>query len=309
MLFLCLIVFAQALSFNQWRSKHGKHYANRAEFLYRRTVFMNNAKYVREHSNTTELNEFADMTHKEFIKTHIGRDYEVKFELTNDNNPFPSLKSAPTSLDYRSKMNSVKDQGSCGSCWSFCTTSVMEGVLNINKGILKRFSEQQLIDCDSTDNGCEGGHPQNAFQFVKKNNGLTYEDSYPYTETQGSCKSVSNKYTIKSFSRVTDGDEENLKELLYKYGPIAMGMDASTISFQLYKKGAIFSDSNCKKLVLNHCVTLVGYGSNADGDYWIVRNSWGTSWGDDGYFLLARGKNNMCGVGRDSNYVTGVTEA
>ena len=305
---LACITGSQALSFRAWRMRFHKHYNTAAERLYRRTVFMNNAKYVKDHPDTAELNEFADMTHEEFIRTHIGRDYEVPLELTNDSNPFSSIKSAPSSLDYRKYMNTAKDQGSCGSCWSFCTTSVLEGVVNINKGVLNKFSEQQLIDCDSSDNGCEGGHPQNAFQFIKTNNGLTYESNYPYEEQQGTCKKVTNKYTISNYKRVTDGNEENLKELLNNYGPIAIGMDASTIAFQLYKKGTIFSDTNCKKLVLNHCVTLVGYGSNADGDYWIVRNSWGTSWGDDGYFLLARNKNNMCGIARDSNYVTRVAE-
>jgi C1A family cysteine protease len=310
---ICLILFAciaysHALSFSAWQSKFNKHYGTVAEQLYRRAVYISNARYVQEHSDVAELNEFADMTNDEFIKTHIGKDYEVDVGTTNETKPHSTLKTAPTSLDYRKYMNTAKDQGNCGSCWSFCTTSVIEAVVNIKKGVLNRFSEQQLIDCDSSNNGCDGGHPQNAFQFIKKNNGLTLESTYPYEEKQGTCKKVTNEYTITNYKRVTDGDEDNLKDLLNNYGPIAIGMDASTISFQLYKKGTIFSDDNCKKLVLNHCVTLVGYGSNADGDYWIVRNSWGTSWGDNGYFLLARNKNNMCGIARDSNYVTGVSE-
>ena len=306
MLLFYLIVFTQAISFKDWQSKYNKRYSNTAEYLRRKAIFLKNAEFVKNNPGT-ELNIFADLSHDEFIQTHIGKNYEIEPELKQriylDGQP----KSAPASLDYRSKMNTVKDQGSCGSCWSFCSTSVLEGVVNIKKGVLKQFSEQQLIDCDTTDNGCDGGHPQNAFQFIKKNEGLTYESNYPYTESQGTCKSVSNKYTITGYKRVTDGDEENLKELLNNYGPIAIGMDASTITFQLYSAGKIFSDSNCKKLVLNHCVTLVGYGSNSDGDYWIVRNSWGTSWGDNGYFLLARNQNNMCGVGKDSNYLTGVS--
>ena len=302
MLFICLFVLSQGLSFKDWQAKHEKKYNNIAEYLYRRTVFMKNARFVKENPGT-ELNAFADLTHEEFIRTHIGKDYEVEPELETSSE---KLKGAPSSLDYRSQMNPAKDQGSCGSCWSFCSTSVLEAVVNIKKGVLKQFSEQQLIDCDTTDNGCNGGHPQNAFQFIKENDGLTYESDYPYTEMEGTCKSVSNKYTLTGFKRVTDGDEDNLKELLNTYGPIAIGMDASPVSFQLYSKGTIFSNDNCKKLVLNHCVTLVGYGSNNEGDYWIVRNSWGTSWGDNGYFLLARNKNNMCGVGRDSNYLTGV---
>lgn len=301
---LSLVSVHARCPFKEWAAKHGKRYNNKAEYLYRKAVYINNTKYVRDHPGT-ELNKFADMTHDEFIMTYIGDDYLVENEHTNTSSV---LKSAPESLDYRSSMSTVKDQGNCGSCWSFCTTAVMEGLVKLNKGNSIRFSEQQLIDCDNTDNGCDGGHPQNAFQWIKTNKGIGYEDNYPYTEVKGTCKKINNEYTLINHKRVTDGNEDNLKALLNEYGPIAIGMDASTISFQLYKKGSIFSDSNCKKLVLNHCVTLVGYGSNADGDYWIVRNSWGTSWGDNGYFLLARNKNNMCGVGRDSNYVTGVSE-
>ena len=315
MLFICLLSLAYGLTFKDWQSKYNKQYHNSAEYLYRKAIFMKNAKFVKEHPGT-ELNAFADLSHEEFVKTHLGHDYEInpENEFENDTKLKERIyldgkpKQVPSSLDYRSQMNEVKDQGNCGSCWSFCSTSVLEAVVNIKKNILKKFSEQQLIDCDSTDNGCDGGHPQNAFQFIKDNDGLTYESNYPYEEVKGTCKSVNNKYTLTGFKRVTDGDEDNLKELLNNYGPIAIGMDASPVAFQLYSKGTIFSNDNCKKLVLNHCVTLVGYGSNADGDYWIIRNSWGTAWGDNGYFLLARNKNNMCGVGRDSNYVTGVAE-
>ena len=252
------------------------------------------------------MNAFADMTHDEFVKTHLGMTYKAPEAVSEVKQ---AVKAAPASLDYRSKMNAAKDQGSCGSCWAFCTTAVLEGVVNIKKGTLQKFSEQQLVDCDTTDNGCDGGHPQNSFQFIKDNGGLTYESNYAYTEVQGTCKKVTNKYTLTGFKRVTDGDEENLKELLNSYGPIAIGMDASPAAFQLYSKGTIFSNSNCKRLVMNHCVTLVGYGSNSSGDYWIIRNSWGTAWGDAGNFLLARNSNNMCGVGRDSTYMTGVKAA
>jgi C1A family cysteine protease len=288
--------------FKQWASAHNKKFANRAEYLYRLAVFMDNKKYV-ENTPNTELNAFADMTHEEFIKTHLGMEYQLpEVEKTDVKADF----TAPESLDYRSQMNPVKDQGQCGSCWTFCTTAALEGRVKKDLGTLLSLSEQQLVDCDTGDNGCEGGHPNNSFKYVKEVGGLATESDYPYKAAKGTCQDKKKAATVTGHKRVTDGNEENLKELLYQNGPLAVGMDASRPSFQMYKAGTIYSDTKCRSRIMNHCVTLVGYGKNSEGEYWIVRNSWGTSWGDQGNFLLARNQNNMCGIGRDSTYPTGV---
>jgi len=299
---LIAAALANEAMFKEWSVAHNKKFANRAEYLYRLAVFIDNKRYV-ENTPNTELNVFADMTHEEFIKTHLGMNYQLpEVEKAEYKSDF----TAPESVDYRSIMNPVKDQGQCGSCWTFCTTAAIEGRVNKDLGKLLSLSEQQLVDCDTTDNGCEGGHPSNSFKYVKEAGGLASEADYGYTAVKGTCKDKTKIATVTGHKRVTDGSETKLQELLATNGPIAIGMDASRPSFQMYKKGTIYSDSKCKSLIMNHCVTLVGYGKNSDGEYWIIRNSWGTAWGDEGNFLLARNQNNMCGVGRDSTYATGV---
>nr|BAN41608.1 cysteine proteinase ACP1 precursor, putative [Entamoeba invadens] len=301
---LLLIALASAsMNFDKWAATNHKAYANKAEYLYRLAVYLDNKRFVENTANT-ELNVFADQTHEEFIKTHLGMSYKVPGGVTEKR----SVKSAPESVDWRSIMNPAKDQAQCGSCWTFCTTAVMEGRVNKDLGKLYSYSEQQLIDCDTTDNGCSGGHPDNSFTFIKNNKGITLETSYPYKAADGTCNTaVKNVATVAGHKRVTDGSETGLQEITATYGPVAVGMDASRASFQLYKKGTIYNDANCKRIVMDHCVTLVGYGKNTDGEYWIIRNSWGTSWGDEGYFLLARNQNNRCGIGRDSTYPTSVS--
>nr|BAN42134.1 cysteine proteinase ACP1 precursor, putative [Entamoeba invadens] len=301
---LLLIALASAsMNFDKWAATNHKAYANKAEYLYRLAVYLDNKRFVENTANT-ELNVFADQTHEEFIKTHLGMSYKVPEGVTEKR----SVKSAPESVDWRSIMNPAKDQAQCGSCWTFCTTAVMEGRVNKDLGKLYSYSEQQLIDCDTTDNGCSGGHPDNSFTFIKNNKGITLETSYPYKAADGTCNTaVKNVATVAGHKRVTDGSETGLQEITATYGPVAVGMDASRASFQLYKKGTICNDANCKRIVMDHCVTLVGYGKNTDGEYWIIRNSWGTSWGDEGYFLLARNQNNRCGIGRDSTYPTSVS--
>nr|BAN41507.1 cysteine proteinase ACP1 precursor, putative [Entamoeba invadens] len=301
---LLLIALASAsMNFDKWAATNHKAYANKAEYLYRLAVYLDNKRFVENTANT-ELNVFADQTHEEFIKTHLGMSYKVPEGVTEKR----SVKSAPESVDWRSIMNPAKDQAQCGSCWTFCTTAVMEGRVNKDLGKLYSYSEQQLIDCDTTDNGCSGGHPDNSFTFIKNNKGITLETSYPYKAADGTCNTaVKNVATVAGHKRVTDGSETGLQEITATYGPVAVGMDASRASFQLYKKGTIYNDANCKRIVMDHCVTLVGYGKNTDGEYWIIRNSRGTSWGDEGYFLLARNQNNRCGIGRDSTYPTSVS--
>ncbi|KAL7714859.1 Cysteine proteinase ACP1 [Entamoeba marina] len=302
---LALIASASEVEFRRWALTHQKSYSNRAEFLYRLAIFMDNKKFVEETPNT-ELNAFADMTHDEFVQTHLGMTREAEEpEIVEAKR---SAKQVPESVDWRSIMNPAKDQASCGSCWTFCTTATLEGRVNKDLGTLFSLSEQELVDCDTTDNGCSGGHPKQSFTWIKKNGGLTTEDAYAYTGEEGTCKSFEGVATVSGYKRVTDGDEANLQELSATYGPIAIGMDASPVAFQLYQKGTVFSSSKCKRRIMNHCVTLVGYGTNDEGTpYWIVRNSWGTSWGDEGHFLLLRNSNNMCGVGMDSTYPTSVS--
>ena len=294
--------------FKAWAAKNHKVFANRAEFLYRMSVYLDNKRYVKEaamRGEELELNVFADMTHEEFIKTHLGMTFKAPEEVIKAQS---TGKQAPESLDYRKNLGPAKDQGQCGSCWTFCTVAVLEARVSMEHGKQMLFSEQNLVDCDTTDNGCEGGHPSNSFPWVNKNGGIALSADYPYTSGEskvpGTCKTSVKKAvtTSAAYTRITDGDEKALTETIAAHGPAAIGMYASLASFQLYKKGTIYAPTNCRPRMMNHCVTLVGYGVQDGTPYWLIRNSWGTAWGDEGYFMMARNKNNMCGVGLDSTF-------
>ena len=202
-------------------------------------------------------------------------------------------------------VTNVKNQGQCGSCWSFSTTGALEGAYFVKYGILKSFSEQQLVDCDNRKNGgkdmgCNGGLMDNAFSWIEKNGGLCYEEDYEYVsgETRAtevcdkSCE-VDEKSEIKSYTDVKKGSDEAMMSALMKQ-PVSIAIQADQKDFQLYKSGVFTGSCGTK---LDHGVLVVGYG-NAGEDYYLVKNSWGTSWGDNGYIKLGRGEKYNNGEGQ-----------
>lgn len=220
----------------------------------------------------------------------------------------------PASVDWvtADKVSSVKNQGQCGDCWSFAATAAVEGAYAIHeKNTAVSLSEQQLLDCSSTNKGfgncgCNGGFAQNAFHYlIKLSGGIQSYDSYPYTGTQHSCSyNSADKVTgITSCTVVQEGSESSLQQAVASYGPTAVGIDASSMSFQLYSSG-VYYNPTCSSKNLDHAVLVAGYGSESDGgDYWLVKNSWGTSWGESGYIKMARNKNNNCGIATDASFV------
>lgn len=212
----------------------------------------------------------------------------------------------PDMVDWRDEgyVTPVKDQGQCGSCWSFGATGSMEGAIFKKTGELVSLSEQNLVDCDKKSSACQGGLEIYAFDYVISNGGINTEADYPYQSGDGShhqCRfDDSNRVlTISSYDEYPR-DEENLTDKLATEGPISVGIDAGQRSFQFYSSG-IYYEEDCHTLLLNHAVLAVGYGTQADGDYYIVKNSWGTSWGDAGYILMSRNRNNNCGIASDAN--------
>jgi cathepsin L len=212
---------------------------------------------------------------------------------------YPSI----TFVDYTNEMNAIQNQGLCGGCWSFATTSAIEAQFYRKTGVLLKLSEQQLIDCNRDDvngnYGCSGGDMVTALTFIRDNNGITLASLYPYLMSDiFTCKfhflSVAK---VKSFVMIATGDEQALRVALIEKGPIAIAVDASLPSFQNYKSG-IYYDPSCNKENINHAVLLVGFGTDAitKQDYWLIRNTYGTSWGMNGYMKMARNKNNHCGV-------------
>jgi cathepsin L len=203
-----------------------------------------------------------------------------------------SSNDLPSEVDWRTKgvVTPVKNQGQCDSGWAFSATGAVEGVVAIKTGTLRSLSEQQLVDCSgSTGNrGCNGGDPAFAFKWIIRNGGISSESSYPYTARDGSCKQASSVSRISGL-RTLDrpGDEQALQALVAEQ-PVSAVVDASDSSFQSYH-GGVYSGP-CGKTP-NQPVLIVGY----DQTRWIVKNSWGTSWGMDGYILIRRGKN-LCGI-------------
>ena len=299
-------------AFEQWVKDHKKVYGEE-EVLYRFRIFKENLDFVdqfnsEEHTYTVGMNKFADLTNTEFLERYTG----LRTRLIHVEDPahafnYDSTQALPTSVDWRNKgaVTGVKDQGQCGSCWSFSTTGSVEGAWALNFSLVS-LSEQNLMDCSRSygNYGCNGGLMDSAFKYIIANGGIDTEASYPYkASTTYDCKyTLANRGAwIKSYKDVTKGSESALQNAVAYHGPVSVAIDASQTSFQLYKSG-VYYEPKCSSTSLDHGVLSVGYGTGTSGDYWIVKNSWGTSWGDKGYIYMARNKNNNCGIATQASF-------
>ncbi|XP_038633958.1 digestive cysteine proteinase 3-like isoform X3 [Scyliorhinus canicula] len=194
-------------------------------------------------------------------------------------------------------------QRSCVSCWAFSATGAIEGQWARRHGQLISLSEQNLVDCTRKygNHGCQGGWMANAFRYVRNNKGINTAADYPYTATNGLCKFQRNKFvvTIRRFRHIKR-NTRNLKKAVKNIGPIAVAIDASG-SFRWYKRG-IYRNRRCRNHGINHAVLVVGYGRKRRRQYWLVKNSWGTSWGDRGYVKMVKGVRRNCGITRHAIY-------
>jgi len=212
-------------------------------------------------------------------------------------------------MDWRKKgaVTPVKDQGQCGSCWAFSTTGSTEGAHQIATGKLVGLSEQQLVDCSSAqgNQGCNGGLMDQAFQYIISNPGIASEEAYPYTAQDGTCNTAAKSVTmITGYTDVTSGDEGALMKAV-NVGPVSVAIEADQSCFQFYS-GGVLNDPTCGTQ-LDHGVLAVGYGTLSGQDYWIVKNSWGTSWGvESGYVFIAKGIDE-CGIATENSYPTGAS--
>ncbi|XP_058763407.1 ervatamin-B-like [Vicia villosa] len=307
--------------FQQWKNDHGRNYSNLEEMARKFDIFVKNLKYITEsnakrdtpHSALLGLTNFADLSFMEFKERYMTTNIStMNFATDDDDDDVDELaySKPPTSLDWRSKgaVTSVKDQGACGSCWAFSVAGAIEGIVAIVTGKLINLSAQELLDCDSGSDGCDGGYTTSTFEWVIGNKGVALESDYPYTGKKGVCKAskIPNSpiSAIKSFDRVTK-TEKGLLSAVTKQ-PISVMVYSDTEDFQHYTN-EIYNGPNCSKdsKDADHFMLIVGYDSVDGEDYWIVKNTWGTSWGRNGYMFVKRNtgkKYGVCGINQWAFY-------
>jgi cathepsin L len=302
---------------NLWKQVNNKLYSGAEESL-RRAIWEDNLDKVNQHNFKADLgvhtfwlgmNKYADLTITEFAKMMNGYNASLAGPRLLGKKTFkfnPSL-TVPDTVDWRTAglVTPIKDQGQCGSCWAFSSTGSLEGQHYKATKQLVSLSEQNLVDCSQKqgNQGCNGGLMDQAFDYIKENNGIDTESSYPYEAVDNTCrfKAADVGATDTGFTDITSKDENALQQAVATVGPISVAIDASHTSFQLYKKG-IYSEAFCSQTRLDHGVLAIGYGTDAGKDYWLVKNSWGTGWGDEGYIKMSRNKRNQCGIATASSY-------
>ena len=306
---IIFVLFAVALAgslredFSAFEARYGKNYLA-SERAFRAKVFEYNMKWADKinaegHSYKVGATVFADMTNTEFATSKMCG---CMLKPTMTKPATPIMEAALEEVDWREKgaVTPVKNQASCGSCWAFSATGALEGGNFVANGKLISVSEQQLVDCDPKSHGCGGGLMTNAFEYVMKK-GLCTEEDYPYHAKDEDCKD--DKCTaaihIKGYEEVAQFDGKALKAAVSK-APVSVAVEADSAVFQMYKSGVV--DSTACGTHLNHGVLAVGY----TDEYWIVKNSWGESWGDKGYIKIKYDETGagICGINQMNSYPT-----
>ena len=309
--------------FQTFQHTYNKQYDSLEEQIHRFQIFEDNCLHILNHDSIADstfnvnFNQFSDLTATEFDTLYKG----YSSSLYNCENIIPrgcdafelavinEVSAGASSIDWRmhNAVTPVKNQGSCGSCWSFSTTGSIEGAYAIKSGNLISLSEQQLVDCSTTygNAGCNGGMMDFAFDYVETTN-LCTEEAYPYTAEDDTCSidtCESDGIQISGCIDVTTNNQTALKEAV-NIGPVSIAIEADTATFQFYSDGIITSDRCGTNL--DHGVLIVGYGTEDDQDYWLVKNSWGDTWGDEGYVKIARTDNvsdeGICGIAMSASF-------
>ncbi|RLN36465.1 ervatamin-B-like [Panicum miliaceum] len=319
--------------FHAWQATYNRTYGTPAEFQHRLQVYSENVRFIdatnRLPGSSYEVgeNQFADLTNDEFrdmylmkIGEAVAPAPEAVGEGEGEGEPATGMSSgasgylnsangAPNRVDWRARgaVTRVKNQQSCGSCWAFAAVASIEGLHKIKTGQLVSLSEQEIVDCDrgGNDHGCDGGWPSAAMDWVARNGGITTESDYPYTGRQGQCrrdKTGHRAARIRGSQAVQRNNEAALERAVAEQ-PVTVAIEASR-HFQFYKSGVFSGPCGTS---LNHAVTAVGYGAERGGGrrYWIVKNSWGESWGEKGYVRMerrVRASEGTCGIAMAPSY-------
>jgi cathepsin L len=287
--------------FETFKRQYGKTYNDQHDEQFRKQVFIQNLQMIREHneaaqhSYTLAMNKFGDLTFDEFHTKYTGyRGVRNQYIRSQNYADLSDVKVAD-SVDWvaAGAVTGVKDQGQCGSCWAFSSTGSLEGAWFVAKGQLISLSEQELMDCSKSEgNGsCEGGWMDSAFEYVIQNKGICTEASYPYLmQDESTCNTCTNVVSISSYSDVAQTEADLLAAVNKQ--PVSVAIEADQQAFQFYSSGVL--TGTCGQS-LDHGVLVVGYGTLDGTDYWKVKNSWGTTWGMNGYVLIERGID-QCGI-------------
>lgn len=316
--FLGLIGYVHSITYgdvlesewNTFKTEYGKRYENENEEQLRRLIFRDNKEMIDKHNQlyiagevTYEMgvNQFTDLLSTEFESLMLPSlniteyDSLVDFIYTP-----PENVELPSEIDWRSRgaVTEVKNQGKCGSCWAFPAVGTLEGQHFLKTNRLMSLSAQNLVDCASQapykNKGCDGGWPHLALQYIQQNGGIDTEDSYSYEAVKKACRFNKNNIgaTLRGILKIKES-EQILTAAIAIVGPISVGVDATHM--QSYRSG-VYDDPSCNHQV-NHAVTVVGYGHDSKGgDYWLVKNSWGSGFGENGYIRMSRNKNNQCQI-------------
>uniref|UniRef100_A0A0G4HYH5 Peptidase C1A papain C-terminal domain-containing protein n=1 Tax=Chromera velia CCMP2878 TaxID=1169474 RepID=A0A0G4HYH5_9ALVE len=306
-------------AFEEFALTHQREYKSDLERKLRLEIFRSNLEYIKARNAQNlnfklAVNQFADMKEEEVLGTGgCLRDFLGSAQIeTAEELRGRDPSEFPETFDWSEAgcVTPVKNQGQCGSCWAFSTTGAVEGALCVAGKETTPLSEQELVDCSGKygNLGCNGGTMDRALQYIQDNGGICTEASYPYIARKSWIKGCQAKKckrgaTIESWKQVPEDDEGAMLAALHDHGPLSVALDAEGRDFMYYHSGVL--DGKCGT-ELDHAVLITGYGNDAKSgeDYWLVKNSWGKTWGDKGYLKVFRnkGKEGECGIAMEPFY-------